>query len=173
MEEIQLTPTSYVILGLLTLAGEATPYDLKRMIAATVGHFWSLPHSAIYAEPERLVRGGYVEEDREQIGRRRRRYSLTDRGRAALEKWANTPTGEVTELRDLATLKLFFGGDPAQLANAQLETFRAAIASYEELKAADPGSEPRGPWLALEAGIGHARESIRFWEDVLAREQDR
>ena len=62
-DEIELTPTSYIVLGLLSLSGEATPYDLKQMVTATVGHFWSLPHSQLYAEPTRLARAGYVTEN--------------------------------------------------------------------------------------------------------------
>lgn len=168
MQEIQLTPTSYIVLGLVAMAGEATPYDLKRLVGVSVGHFWSVPHSALYAEPERLARGGFVREEREETGRRRRRYSLTERGREALDEWVGAPTAEFTELRDLALLKLFFGADRRSLAEAQLDMLRHRLEDYEAMKTADPGTEPRGPWLALEAGIGHVRESIRFWERVLA-----
>ena len=31
---IELTPTSYIVLGLLSMFGDATPYDLKRMVSA-------------------------------------------------------------------------------------------------------------------------------------------
>ncbi|HEY1457403.1 MAG TPA: PadR family transcriptional regulator, partial [Solirubrobacteraceae bacterium] len=86
-DEIELTTTSHIVLGLLSMSGEATPYDLKQMASATVGHFWSLPHSQLYAEPTRLARGGYVTENREQDGRRRKLYALTDRGREALQSW--------------------------------------------------------------------------------------
>ena len=69
---MQLTPTSYIVLGLLEAAdGEATPYDLKQAVAASVGNFWSIPHSQLYAEPERLARAGYLTEERETHGRRR------------------------------------------------------------------------------------------------------
>jgi PadR family transcriptional regulator, regulatory protein AphA len=44
---IQLTQTSYVVLGLVEQAGEATPYDLKQIVAATVGGFFSIPHSQL------------------------------------------------------------------------------------------------------------------------------
>jgi hypothetical protein len=30
----------------------------------------------------------------------------------------------------------------------------------------DPGHGPRGPWLALDSGIGHEREWVRFWTRV-------
>jgi PadR family transcriptional regulator, regulatory protein AphA len=37
---ISLTPTSYIVLGLVNAAGEATPYALKQMAAATIGNFF-------------------------------------------------------------------------------------------------------------------------------------
>ena len=54
----RLTPTSYIVLGLLEAAGEATPYDLKRAVGTSVGNFWSLQHSQLYAEPARLASAG-------------------------------------------------------------------------------------------------------------------
>ena len=109
---MDLTPTAVIVLGLLE-RGDATPYDLKVRVAGSVGNFWSVPHSALYAEPERLAKQGLVEERRETGGRRRRTFSITDAGRQALAEWRAEPTGEPAELRDPALLKLFFGADPA------------------------------------------------------------
>lgn len=161
--EIELTHTSHIVLGLLSMSGEATPYDLKQMVAGTVGHFWSLPHSQLYAEPARLAHGGYVNEQREPDGRRRKLYSLTDRGRDALETWLGVLTPEPYMLRDLALLKLFFGADIHALAAVQLETHRQKLSEYEALLAARPDQGPAGPWLALELGTRHERETVDFW----------
>lgn len=167
-KEIELTTTSYIVLGLISIADEATPYDLKQMVGRTVGNFWSLPHSQVYAEPERLARAGYLSEQRERAGRRRRVYSLTDRGRAAFEQWLNVFTAEPYALRDLGLLKLFFGGDIQELAKAQVEFHRAQLAEYEAMgELAAAGDAPPGPRLALELGIRHERETVRFWEERL------
>ena len=45
MQEVRLTPTSYIVLGLLEFAGESTPYGLKQLVSASVGNFWA---SGIY-----------------------------------------------------------------------------------------------------------------------------
>ena len=66
MSEDRLTPTSYVILGLVELLKTATPYDLKRGATLGVGHFWSLPHTQLYSEPARLAEEGYLDERRER-----------------------------------------------------------------------------------------------------------
>ena len=160
---MDLTPTSVIVLGLLEF-GDATPYELKARVAGSVGAFWSVPHSALYAEPERLAQGGLVAERREQGGRRRRQYSLTPAGREALEAWRAEPAAGLAELRDPALLKVFFGADPAQMAPAQLAAHREKLADFEAIKAADDGSGPRGPFLALEAGLRHQREWIAYWE---------
>src|SRR3954469_7133674 len=84
--DIRLTPTSYIVLGLITAAGRATPYDLKQMHATGIGGFWTLNHAQRYAEPDRLVEGGYLSVEREEGGRRRKLYEVTKSGRRALEE---------------------------------------------------------------------------------------
>jgi DNA-binding PadR family transcriptional regulator len=169
LQEPKLTPTSYIVLGLLELSGEATPYELKQAVGLTLGNFWSVHHAQLYSEPERLAKAGYLRERREEGGRRRRRYSLTASGRRALQDWREQPTEQLSELRDLALLKLFFGADPAALAEVQLEAHRRKLAEYEAMRRMDPGDEHRGPWLTLDSGIGHEREWVGFWEDLLKR----
>jgi PadR family transcriptional regulator AphA len=165
-DEIQLTSTSYIVLGLLSmLPAEATPYDLKRAAAATVGQFWTLPHSQLYSEPARLARAGYATENQEPGGRRRKLYSLTPIGTQALESWLGVFTPEPYVLRDPALLKLFFGADAHALAEGQLATHRQKLSEYEAYAAHDTGTDPRGPWQALDLGIRHERETIAFWED--------
>lgn len=164
---LTLTPTSYIVLGLVEGAGRATPYELKQMVAASVGNFWSVPHSQLYTEPERLVGGGHLEREQEPGGRRRKRYVLTDRGREALARWRAEPAPpDLPELRDPALLKLFFGADPATFAAAQRDAHAEKLAAYEALAAEDPGDGPRGPWRALRAGLAHERESLRFWDEI-------
>jgi DNA-binding PadR family transcriptional regulator len=166
MQGPRLTPTSYIILGLLRWAGTSTPYELKGLVSRSVGNFWSLQHAQLYSEPERLAAAGYVTEEREEGGRRRKRYTITAKGRRALREWREAPAGVVGELRDLGLLKLFFGADPAELAPGQLEAHREKLAGYEALMTHDTGDGPRGPWLALEAGIRAERRWIEYWEWV-------
>jgi DNA-binding PadR family transcriptional regulator len=163
----RLSETSYIVLGLLDLAGQATPYDLKRIAQMTTNNFWSIPHTQLYTECARLATEGLLIERQEQTGRRRRTYRLTDRGRELLGRWCNEPTSRLCELRDAATLKLFFGGDPATLGASQLDAHRRQLEIYERLHASRGEHESRGQVLALECGIGHEREFIRFWSQVL------
>ena len=165
-----LTPTSYIVLGLLELAGEASPYDLKRTLEQSVGNFWSIPHSQLYSEPARLAGDGYLTEEQDAAGRRRKLYGLTAKGRKALSSWREEPTDQLPELRDLSLLKLFFGADPHRLAAGQRDAHAEKLRNYEALLAGDVGDEPRGAWQALEVGIEHERVWVEFWSK-LARDE--
>ncbi len=69
MSTERLSPTSYLDLGLLARYGPSTPYDLEQHVRATLGNFWSFPHTLLYSEPPRLAALGLVTETRETEGR--------------------------------------------------------------------------------------------------------
>lgn len=161
----RLTPTSYIVLGLLE-HGEATPYDLKARVAASVGNFWSVPHSAVYAETERLAHDGYLAVDQEPGGLRRKLYAITESGSAALAEWRASPTPSLPEIRDESLLRIFFDADPRAVAAVQLEAHREKLAAYQYQARFDSGDAPRGPWLTLQAGIAHEREWVRYWSEL-------
>lgn len=160
MSSVRLSTTSYVVLGLVELRQPATPYDIKRAAEVSTANFWTVAHTQLYSECSRLAREGLLHEQQEPSGRRRKRYRLTDAGRAALDAWRGEPVGEDFELRDPGMLKLFFGADPKPLADAQLAIHEKQLAIYRELAT---NEMPEGMRLALECGIGHEREYIRFW----------
>lgn len=157
------------MLGLLEHGGPCTPYGLKQAVAASVGNFWSVPHSQLYAEPARLAAAGYVIEDQEEGGRRRRTYSITDAGREALRAWLVDVELPAPEMRDPGLLKLFFGADPAAIAPAEAARHRERLATYRGLHAQLDGVPGmRGPRLTLEAGIAHAELWVDYWEGLAA-----
>ena len=160
----ELTRTSFIVLGLIELSGSATPYDLKMTVAGGLGNFWSVQHAQLYTETARLAADGYLDEKREETGRRRKLYSLTAAGREALHAWAAEPSSEIYELRDVGLLKLFFGADPKVIAPAQLEAHRGKLAEYEALHALAADAAPPGPRLVLESGIAHERVYVEYWE---------
>jgi len=65
-------------------------------------------------------------------------------------------------------LKLFFGADPAALAPGQLAAHRERLRAYEELMRAGGEAMPHGMRLALESGLGHEKEFVRFWKRAAA-----
>ena len=169
---LNLTPTSYVVLGLVANLGEPTSYDLKRTVANSIGYFWTFPHSQLYAEPARLVEGGLLTEEAETTGRRRRRYRITDEGRTALAAWLREPIEDTTEVRDLGLLKLFFSGrtDRATvvgLAEPQRNAHQQRSTEYERLRTRIAGHADPFQLATLEMGMRFERTAADFWADVM------
>jgi hypothetical protein len=64
-------------------------------------------------------------------------------------------------------LKLFFGADPRKLAPRQLEAHETKLREYEQqLVECREAGLPEGVLHAIEAGIGHEREYVRFWRRI-------
>lgn len=172
MSNPSLTPVSYLVLGLVA-GGNATPYELKQKVAASVGHFWAFPHSQLYAEPARLRELGLLSENREPEGRRRRTYTITEAGRQALGEWLRSPTSEPPQVRDTGLLKLFFGaaldeGEVVALARGQEESHRRRLAVYEALEQTIPGDRAQSvfPRATLRMGLLIERAFVDFWSDI-------
>jgi DNA-binding PadR family transcriptional regulator len=167
----RLTPTSYVVLGLL-MSGPATSYELKRRVQGSIGNFWTFNHSQLYDEPQRLLRAGLIDGQDEEGGRRRRTYSITDRGREALGTWLGEPTRVRTEVRDSGLLKLFFGRyarpeDVRALATDQLDAHRQQADEYSRMRTLLQGRGDRWELASLDLGIAYERRVQAFWEGLL------
>lgn len=166
MSNPRLTETSYIVLGLLEQIEPATPYDLKQLAQVSIFNFWSVPHTQLYTECERLTKAGLLDERRENSGRRRRFYELTTPGRQALAEWRRQPTEELYEVRDPGTLKLSLGAEPEALAAVQLAAHRRKLEEFDEIER-KVGDMSRGMRLALELGISSERVMVRFWSRLL------
>ena len=181
MSSRTLTPTSYLVLGLLAREGPSTPYDLERHVRATLGNFWSFPHTLLYSEPPRIAAMGLLTETRETEGRRRRVFTITSAGVAALEGWLDQPSGAPTELRDPGLLQLFFADLASadarlRLAEQQLAIHRAKLAAYKEDERFEhgPGGLRKGErtvehWRGetLRMGLLYEGAAVEFWEGIV------
>jgi DNA-binding PadR family transcriptional regulator len=166
-----LTTTSYLVLGLVGHLGAPTSYDLKKAVAGTIGGFWSVPHSQLYAEPVRLTALGYLAEDQETTGRRRRTYTLTKAGRAELDGWLRHPTDDGTELRDEALLKLYFGGQGGAgavkvVAERAVAVHQRQLAAFEHLVANPPPKVDVHQLAILALAARYEEEAVAFWSAV-------
>ncbi len=180
MSTEQLSPTSFLVLGLLAREGPSTPYELKRHVAETLGVIWSFPHALLYAEPPRLVAQGLATEDQELTGRRRRTFSITDEGLESLQSWLERPSRDSAELRDVGLLQLLFaevGSHDArhQIATDQLTLHRNKLAGYQQDETTEvlkskpaPANGKPEQWRgqALRMGVLYERAAVDFWEGV-------
>ena len=182
MSTERLTPTSYLVLGLLAREGPSTPYDLEQHVRATLGNFWSFPHTLLYSEPPRLAALGLVTEARETEGRRRRVFAITPAGMDALSSWLDRPSRAPTELRDPGLLQLFFADlAPAEarvrIAEKQLATHQARLDAYEQdlriergLDGSRKGQRTMEHWRGetLRMGLLYEAAAVEFWTGAVA-----
>ncbi len=163
--EADLSPTAYVVLGMLGL-GAKTGYDIKGIVDRSTRFFWAASYGQIYPELRRLEQAGLVKGKLAPTGgRKRKAYELTAAGRRALVEWAAAPPS-MPELRDENLLKLFFADMlPPEQALEQLRMRRLGheqfLAFLREIDAR-PGVDPTFVGLVLQYGIEYAEWNIEW-----------
>lgn len=189
-----LTSTSYAILGLLAVRPWTT-YELAQQMDRALGQFWPRAESRIYEEPKKLVAHGLARASSEMVGKRPRTvYSITAKGRRALEEWVPTPgAGPVLEFEQL--IKVFFAEHAtksdllATLAGVREGSTQVLGEAARVPQAYLEGNGPfpeRLPWLLLvgqflldfhlmvERWAEWAGEIVEAWpEDITAAPPDR
>ncbi|HEY7952416.1 MAG TPA: PadR family transcriptional regulator [Solirubrobacteraceae bacterium] len=169
---IRLTTTSYAVMSLLEMLGEATPYDLKQALEHSIQNFWPVPHTTFYEEPARLAQAGYLSQRQESGGRRRKSYALLQSGREALREWAESPAGP-SQYRDEGMLKVFAGADPRVVYAGRGDWHRQKLAELEgylkNLRERERPEDPsedrwRGAEATLIAGINYQQQMIESIE---------
>jgi DNA-binding PadR family transcriptional regulator len=151
---MELSPTAYVILGLLSWQ-PMSGYDIKATVDRSTRFFWAASYSQIYAELRHLEERSLVTAEPQPTGGRRRNlHRLTPEGRRALREWlAREP--ETYELRDEGLLKLFFASASPESAAATLQAKRDHHrATVDRLEAVRQEGKASGyASLVLEYGI--------------------
>jgi DNA-binding PadR family transcriptional regulator len=141
--------------------GGAGPHDLKRMAdQGTV--YWDAAPSQWYAEPKRLAKLGYLEA-RKEPGRTRERthYTLTDKGRSALEAWVRTPASLPRAQHE--TVVRLLAGDLVD-AEAIAQGLRAIEAQIDDAQAGLDRSR-----AIFEHGLEHRRDLLRVNTEYASR----
>ncbi len=87
----KLSPVTYAILGQLALR-TSSGYALIAEMQRNFHYFYPHAESGLYAEIKHLAELGLVRMEKEYQGKRARSvYSITDKGREALQEWLATP----------------------------------------------------------------------------------
>jgi PadR family transcriptional regulator, regulatory protein AphA len=162
-----LSPTAYVVLGMLRL-GLRTGYDIKQLVDKSTRFFWAASYGQIYPELKKLEEAGLVEGAPDpQGGRQRRAYELTAAGEQALDDWLRSGEPLLMETRDEGLLKLFFSDSMSAEERAAL--MRSMRARHDEvvanLSAIEDTVRARGggPYDVLRFGLAFHR----FCSDLL------
>ena len=151
----KLTPTSYVLLGLLS-SRPWSAYELNNhMQESVLRAFWPRAESHVYSEPKKLEANGLVSSVQEKSGGRPRTvYTITDAGRMALNDWLRAPTESYFTMQYEAMLKFLYAhaGDLETLRNnveeialgavLEAKAFAAVIGQYEQSTISDLSGVP-------------------------------
>jgi DNA-binding PadR family transcriptional regulator len=104
---IKLTPTSYLVLGMVRL-GVSSGYGIKKAADGSTQNFWPISLALIYPELARLEEAGLLKGRSDPRGSRARSaYKITAKGEKALVAWLRSPKVAPVQIRDEALLKLF------------------------------------------------------------------
>jgi DNA-binding PadR family transcriptional regulator len=160
------------------LEGEASGYQLAKRFDVSVANFWSATPQQLYRELDRIEADGLV---RARLVRQQRRpdkrvFTLTDAGRADLDRFTGTPAKPVA-MRDelLVKLQAVDVGDAHAVTKelmARMDRARARLAIYDRLLADmldgrdeedfERNSERIGPYLTLMGGRDYEQTNIRW-----------
>ncbi len=153
----QLSPTAYVILGMVSKEPRSG-YEIKAVVDSSTRFFWAASYGQIYPELKRLSEAGLVAGvDSPTGGRKRTVYEITADGEEELKAWLRQPP-ETCEMRDEGLLKLFFAnvlppGEAVEILRA-MRAHRLSVS--KQLRAIEPlaeqGEDPL-PLLVLRGGI--------------------
>lgn len=164
----KLSPTSFVLLGLLARRSWSA-YELNiHMQKSILVAFWPRTESHVYSEPKKLLTEGLVSAQKEQHkGRLRTVYSITDSGHQALQEWLNSPTAGYAAIHYEAMLK-FLCADRGDI-NALKKNVRAiADNALEEAKLINEGiKNARSTTPVNIQGMPYNAMAINFLLDVV------
>jgi DNA-binding PadR family transcriptional regulator len=142
--KLEMTTTSYAVLGLLCLRPWSA-YELTQQMERSLRFMWPRAESGIYREPQKLISLGYATVNKAAAGPRRTKavYSATPQGRRALRKWLTTPSAP-PQFESEAMVKFFFSDqgsvndanraldDIISHAGVLMQAFRTNTATYAD-----------------------------------------
>jgi DNA-binding PadR family transcriptional regulator len=148
----ELNTTSFAMLGMLAIRPWST-YELAKHMDRSLRPLWPRARSHLFNEPKKLVAHGLAVAVDQTVGRRPRTvYSITPKGRRALQRWLGAPgEGPVLEFEQL--LKVFF---------ADHSTKKEALSAVAQIKAwaRDRNAENIAVARSYVAGTGQFPERV-------------
>lgn len=166
---------AHAVLTIVALRGSATAYQIEGMLEQLAGEFWSVPHTQVYRLCEQLAQSGLLRAKQEAVGRRRRVFALTGKGRNTITRWVRTPTERSMEIRDVAHLKLMASAlstseDVRNLARTQIASYRRRLRGLDEIESRH-GARPELALQLQSVRMGRAvyQAALAFWTDIAER----
>src|SRR3954468_17594006 len=177
MDEYELTPTGWSILGFLSLQ-DRNGYEIRQAARRSVEEFWGVSDGQLYPQLRHLHELGLVAPTKPTVDGGPTTWQLTADGRSALHQWLRAPSAP-TRARDESLVKLMFADELGR--DTVLDLLRQRRASFvmmrERVAAVDPGAhrhgedEARGrigPRLVHQYGLSFAEAAITWCDQAIA-----
>jgi PadR family transcriptional regulator AphA len=174
----------HALLGLIAEMPGITGYDIVKVFALSMQHYWHAHQGQIYPTLERMVRGGLIH-SREIIQRGRpnkRTFTIAPAGRRMLVQWLESPIEELRIKHSQLMRTRFLGHLGPDGARTKIGEQRAGWARrLEELRSIErmffksghyPDVNDMFGYFTLRYGIQWMEESIR-WCDWAIGEVER
>lgn len=152
-------------------------YQLKKRLADTLGSFWQVSYGSLYPALKRLQREGAVEMifPREQIGRRKNVYRITEMGEGLLGELLERAGQEATEDSGFSVRFAFFKYLKPETRIRLLERRRAFLESrWSTIKASLQSYKEQIDSYTLSLmnhQLAATETDIRWLEDLIQAEQ--
>lgn len=158
------------LLGLLDVKS-SHGYDLKREYDTYFGQGKPLPYGQVYSTLGRLVRDGKVEPGESEAGSGpdRKRYVITEAGRAEVEGWLAEPVNSEPHMQTVlfskVVLALMLGRDAAGYLDVQRDSHLRRMRELTEIRRTAPLVEA----LLADHGLFHLEADLRWIELTASR----
>ena len=172
------------LLGLLEYSSY-TGYDLAKIFAESINHFWHAQASQIYRELHRMEEKGWITaESIIQDGRPNKRlYTITDRGRSVFIDWLNTPAPLYENPHTPLLMYMMFGESAPEATLDRLKLLRDGIIKNLEVKAKEiektienfkatvPNGDKRAVYwhMTNEYGLVQAKAVLQWAEECIEK----
>jgi DNA-binding PadR family transcriptional regulator len=164
--------SKFALLGMLSMC-PGSGYDIKKLVQASIGYFWSESYGRIYPLLKQLAKEGLIQPERQRgrSARARQSYAITNKGMEVLRQWLEK-SPRVEPNRSELLLKLFFSGlVPAEVSSAHIlerkQVEEHNLASYdkveESLRKNHAQSSALRYWLATVSYGRHRSRAIVAW----------
>ncbi len=169
--------TMYAILGVLSLLGPMSGYDIKKFCDKSISYFWNENFGHLYPVLSQLEAAELIQRETSVDSARRKSYAITEKGITVLKNWLIEPVEYQPERSELL-LKLSFGNQ-MELADT-LEMLRQAKertdVKYNQLsqilsfylKNDEAKLKPQYPfWIVtLRYGINSLGASLKWFDET-------
>ncbi|MBL8163052.1 MAG: PadR family transcriptional regulator [Anaerolineae bacterium] len=175
----------YALLGFLNYHS-LNGYDLKNVMEDSARNFWHADLSQIYKNLKTLQEQGMITSTLEMKEDRpdRRVYTITEAGRREFAEWLATPLTEITPIKEVLLLKIFFSAQAERISvltqlRLQRELHRRNLQRYAEQTVSDIEKNIQRLGASLDdalfwdatrrAGVLYEEMYIQWLDETIAR----